>query len=270
MLRRVPMVAAFFAVSLAASASTATTPSRPYTVKATEACLDGLAAAVAGLPPASPPAQPVVFIYAFHAERLPRHARGELGVWQGHNGAYEGMSLSFFKNARAARAATKTLLELYDGTRIGNVVVAWDQGARPRWSLRTTVLGCLRGAPGGTPASRPAAPQATLATFAGYWGGHTRGLRITQGGRGHEYVNAGCCRRAYGLAFRVLSVHGTVTRAIATYRVISYRRHDSTVPKLHGRRIGEIQLRNGIATNTLTRVYFCSLPAWGATGVCGA
>jgi hypothetical protein len=35
--------------------------------------------------------------------------------------------------------------------------------------------------------------KATLATFAGGWGGHGRGLSITKAGLGREGINSGCC-----------------------------------------------------------------------------
>jgi hypothetical protein len=71
------------------------------------------------------------------------------------------------------------------------------------------------------------------------------------------------------MAFQILSVSGTLTRATATYRVRSFTRYEPEMPKLHVGRVGKLLLRNGIVTNTLTRDYFCSIPAWGATGACG-
>lgn len=72
------------------------------------------------------------------------------------------------------------------------------------------------------------------------------------------------------MTFQILSVSGTLTRATAVYRVTSFKRYDRAVPKLHTGRIGKLLLRNGIVTNTLSRVFFCSDPAWWATGACGA
>jgi hypothetical protein len=72
------------------------------------------------------------------------------------------------------------------------------------------------------------------------------------------------------MTFQILAVSGTVTRATATYRVTSFKRYESSVARLHRGQVGKLLLRNGIVTNTATGVYFCSDPAWGATGACGA
>ena len=233
--------------------------------------------AVAGLPPAMPPIPPVLFVYALAGDDVstaegegPRpRAHRQLGAWYGKR-SYEGIILSFFKSVPDARASFKTLAWLYGGQRSRNVVVTWDQQARPSQSLRNTVLGCLRpkgvGRTGGS--IRPP-PQVGLGTFVGYWGGHDRGLSIKASGRGHERGNGGCCSRIYQMTFHILSVRGTLTRATALYRVTSFRRYESGVRKLHVGEIGKLRLRNGIVTNTLTHDFFCSNPAWGATNACG-
>ena len=184
---------------------------------------------------------------------------------------YEGITLSFFRNVRAARRSFRVLIWPYAGKLIRNVVVAWDQSFVPRVSMQTAVLGCLRGgpSPGGTPPRRPT-PRASLATFAGYWGGHGRGLRITSRGRAFESENSGCCFRFYRMTFQILSVSGTLTRATAALRVTSFKRYDREAPRVRVGQIGRLRLRNGIVTNPLTEDYFCSGPAWGATGACGA
>lgn len=232
--------------------------------------------AVAGLPPAMPPAPPVLFVYALAHEavstggfgRRPR-AHKQLGVWY-RKRSYEGVILSFFKSVPDARASFKTLAWLYGGQRIRNVVVTWDQKAKPSQSLRNTVLGCLRstGASGPGGLKRPP-PQASLGTFVGIWGGHGRGLSIKASGRGQEQVSDGCCNPIYQLTVQILSVRGTLTRATALYRVTSFRRYESGVRKVNVGEIGKLLLRNGIVTNTLTQDFFCSNPAWGATDACG-
>jgi hypothetical protein len=83
-------------------------------------------------------------------------------------------------------------------------------------------------------------------------------------------VDSGCCFRAYKMTFQILSLRGTLIRATAAYRMTSFNRYDPHVPKLRVGRLGKLRLRNGIVTNTLTETYFCSDPAWGATGACGA
>ena len=73
------------------------------------------------------------------------------------------------------------------------------------------------------------------------------------------------------MTFRISSVSGTLTRATAIYHVTSFKRYKGAdMRRLRVGEIGELRLRNGIVTNTLTRDYFCSNPAWGATGACGA
>jgi hypothetical protein len=135
-----------------------------------------------------------------------------------------------------------------------------------RLGVALAVVALAVGASGGARAATPA----SLATFAGTWGGHTRSLSITQGGRGREATDDGCCTRVYRLSFRILSVRGTGTRAVAVYRVTSFRRYEGGVRRLHAGDVGKLLLRNGIVTNTLTDEIFCSERAWGATGACGA
>ena len=75
--------------------------------------------------------------------------------------------------------------------------------------------------------------------------------------------------REYELTFQILSVTGTLTRATAVYRVGSFKRYDGG-SELDVGVFGELVLKDGIVTNTLTDDFFCSDPAWGATGACGA
>ena len=261
-------------VALAVLARGADAQAPIYTLAATEACLTRLPNAVAGLPPATPPVPPALFVDALAHDALstgsfgPRpRAHRQLGVWYGA-GAYEGVILSFFKSVADARASLKALAGLYGGTRIRNVVATWDQQPKPGASVRDAVFGCLRsGAAVVSP--RPSRP-ASLATFAGRWGGHTRGLSITASGQGREFADSGCCHREYRLTFRIVSVGGTLTRATAVYRVTSFRRYERGIEALRAGEVGRLRLRDGIVTNTLTDDFFCSDAAWGATGACGA
>jgi hypothetical protein len=232
--------------------------------------------AVGGLPPTTPPVPPALFVYALTRNDVstwgtaqPRQrAHRQLGAWYG-DGRYEGIILSFFKSVADARASSKSLVWLYGGKLARNVVVTWDQKSVPRSSVRKSVLGCLRSRLVGTAATkRP--PPATLATFAGGWGGHTRRLSITSAGRGLEDTDDGCCTHVYRLTFQILSVKGTLTRATAVYRVTSFKRYESGIRRLHVGDVGTLVLKDGIVTNTLTRDFFCSEPAWGATLACGA
>lgn len=230
--------------------------------------------AVAGLPPAKPPIPPALFVYPLArdspsswlgAQRARPHTR--LGAWTGQR-AYEGMILSFFSSVADARTALRADRPLFGGTRVRNVVASWDQLSVPTKVVQATVLGCLRSVPGRPVPKRTR--RAGLATFAGYWGGHTRGLSINPGGEGAESVSSGCCIREYKMTFEILSVSGTLTRATAAFRVTSFRRYDRAVKLVRVGETGKLLLRNGIVTNTLTDAYFCSEPAWGATGACGA
>jgi hypothetical protein len=259
-----------FGAVMVASASAGAASPRPYSVSATEACLQGIPDAVAGLPPATPPSPPARFVYRFPPDRFQRPVLGRLGAWdgQGKNG-YAGVVLSFFKSVRPARSYLESVRT---GGRVGNVVLDWGYGSVPTTRWRATVRGCLRaGARAGkAPATSRPVPLASLRTFAGYWGGHTRGLRIDPEGHGVEITDAGCCQREYRMTLRVLAARGSLTAAAAVYRVTSFDRYDRAAPKVRTGRIGRLLLRNGIVTNTLTRIFFCSDPAWSATGACGA
>lgn len=271
----VAVVALAFFVGIAIEAGAAA-KAPVYTLFATQSCLTALPNAVTGLPPTTPPVPPRLFVYALAGHDIstsegigsrPR-AHRQLGVWYG-NVRYQGIILSFFKSIDDARASMKTLAWLYGGKLVRNVVVTWDQKPVPSRNVRRTVLSCLRPGPGEHHAARPT-PKATLATFTGRWGGHTRGLSITSTSRGSESADDGCCTRAYELTFQILSVTGSLTRATAVYRVVSWKRYESGVRRLHAGDVGKLLLKDGIVTNTLTSDFFCSDPAWGATGACGA
>ncbi len=264
------------ATAMAASRASRAAPEAPsYTRAATRACLMRLPNAIAGLPPARPPVPPALFLYALAHDDVstwgigqpPPRAHTQLGVWYGEE-RYQGIILSFFKRVADARASLKPLAWLYGGKPIRNVVATWDQKLIPSQSVRDTVFGCLRS--GGPAASRRPPPRASLATFTGAWGGHTRSLTIASGGQGRESADAGCCTREYRSTFQIISVTGTLTRATAAFRVTSFRRYERGLRRLDVGDVGRLLLRNGIVTNVLTRDFFCSDPAWGATGACGA
>jgi hypothetical protein len=270
---RMAAIVALIGVTLAATASAGSTSPPVYTVAATDACLKGLPDAVIGLPPATPPVPPVPFVYRFPADRVRSPAQAQLGAWYGHKnrGAYDGVTLSFFKTVHDARSFDNSSLSR--GSVISNVVVGWDDYHHPpvvEESWRKAVRGCLRAVPTtGAPGSKRPTPRASLATFAGLWVGHTRRLGISSGGRGIEDADDGCCDPQYLLRFQILSVSGTLTRATALYRVTSFKRHHQHIARLRPGQIGRLLLKNGIVTNTLTQDSFCSDPASGATG-CGA
>jgi len=190
-----------------------------------------------------------------------------LYAYKGAKGGWQGVALMFFKTERSARAFA-TLISFEHPTTVRNVIVDTERPGAP-W--QKAVRACLRGgAPAPIPRPRPV-PKANLATFVGYWGGHTRRLRISSHGLASEYANSGCCTRAYDLSFQILRVTGTVTNATATYRVTRFKRYPTfDRPIMHIGQAGELRLRNGIVTNHESEDYFCSDPAWGATGACGA
>jgi hypothetical protein len=237
----------------------------PYTAAATEPCVRDLPTTLVGLPPAEPPS-PALFVQRATPDRVVPPAVSTLFAFKGAKARWEGITLSFFKTERSARGYAKSLYGRH--AIIRNVVTATETpGAR--W--QKAFLACLRG---GVPVPMPPSrtlPKAGLATFVGYWGGHTRGLRISTAGRGSEYASDGCCMRAYDLSFEILTVTGTVTRATATYRVTRFKRYPMfDRPIMHVGQVGELRLREGVVTNRESDDYFCSDPAWAATGVCGA
>jgi hypothetical protein len=250
------------AVSAAGGVSAQQTP---YTVAATEPCVRNLPTALVGLPPAQPPG-PALFVYRAMPDRVVPPAVATLHAFEGAKGRWQGITLSFFKTERSARRSAKSLYNRHVILR--NVVIATETPAA-QW--QKAVLACLGG---GVPDPMPTPrtpPKATLATFVGYWGGHTRGLRISATGQGSESASAGCCMRAYDLSFQIVHVTGTVTKATATYRVTRFKRYPTfDRPIMHVGQAGELRLRNGIVANHESEDYFCSDPAWDATGACGA
>ena len=248
-----------------------------YTLAGTRSCLLRLPHAIAGLPPAAPLGRPAVFVYrlSYRSQDSEFVLGGgrphtQLGAWS--SAKYHGIIFSFFRTASAARLSFKGMAQLFGGVRIGNVVATWD-GAKPRRLVRRTFLGCLRsGRPSSIAATGPV-PAASLRTFAGTWGGHTRGVSISMSGVGQESASDGCCTRLYHLSFQITSVSGTLTRARAVYRVTAFTNYaNGGGITINVGDIGKLRLRNGILANTLSHDYFCSGVAWGAsrTGGCGA
>lgn len=271
-------ITALVGLALTATTQVAAAQAPIYDLGATQSCLAGLPNAVLGLPPADPPVPPALFVYPLAHDAIstwdptgsPPRAHKQLGAWYG-DARYQGIILSFFKSVRDAGASLKSLAWLYGGKQFRNVVATWDQKSAPSRSVRNAILRCLRSeAPGKHPPSPGRPPRASLATFAGAWGGHDRGFSITSTGRGLEGASDGCCTPVYQMAFQIVSVTGTLTRAVAMYRVTSFKRYEAGVKRLHPGAVGKLLLRNGIVTNTLTGDFFCSNPAWGATGACGA
>jgi hypothetical protein len=263
-------------VFLVSAAPAVNASSSHYTMAATYGCLANLPGAIVGLPPVTPTSESALFVHRFARDRFGPPVVGLLGVWYGHRreGDFHQISLSFFRTASAARRflASGYISFFYRSAVVGNVVVTSSRISVPEasiWPLH--VRGCLRAeALSKSHGVTRSAWNATLATFGGWWGGHTRRLLITSDGRGDEFASGGCCDPYYHLTFQILSVRGTVTDAIASYRVVSLKRYHEEFRRLRPDQIGTLVLKDGILTNRLTEDYFCSGAAWGATGVCGA
>ena len=116
------------------------------------------------------------------------------------------------------------------------------------------------------------AGDATIATFAGTWQGHTRGLKITRAGEGTESIYSGCCFFAIALHFQLSRPHGTSRAATATATVTAVRVGDRRwwigvgKPSVGDSKV--IRLRDGVITEPLTGTNYCSPNAKRWT--CGA
>src|SRR5437764_4937785 len=114
--------------------------------------------------------------------------------------------------------------------------------------------------------------KATLATFAGTWQGHGRGLTITRGGFAKESIYFGA-DFVLAMEFRLSRPRGTPRAATATATVTALRIGDRRVfttanPAPHVGESRTIRLREGVITETLSGANYCSPRAkhW----VCGA
>lgn len=115
--------------------------------------------------------------------------------------------------------------------------------------------------------------NATLATFAGNWLGHTRDLTITPTGSAHESIYAGCCDFVIAVQFQLSHPSGQRADATATATVTAVRIGDRSVftkahPPPHVGETSTIRLHDGVIVETLTGTNYCSPKAkhW----VCGA
>lgn len=112
----------------------------------------------------------------------------------------------------------------------------------------------------------PAPRRATLATFARYWWGHTRGLNITKTGHATERISSGCCTIVIDYTFRLMRPRGTVAHGSVTFRVTSVKRWGVPETRPRVKQLGELRLRHGVITDSLTRSTFCA----PRVGKCGA
>ena len=128
-----------------------------------------------------------------------------------------------------------------------------------------------------------AAGSASLKTFAGIWGGHTRGLTITARGQANEQLGDGCCDEILHMRFQLSDPRGTSHDATALARVTSiqllnakdYRGdpkyHIPATPKPYVGKTARIRLHNGVITEPLDgfNATYCNARTQ-AKGVCGA
>jgi hypothetical protein len=115
----------------------------------------------------------------------------------------------------------------------------------------------------------PTPRRATLATFVGYWWGHSRGLKITSIGRASERINSGCCTFVLDYTFQLTQPRGTVAHASVAFRVTSvklWKRSWTQRPRPRVGQYGELRLRHGVITDALTGDTFCA----PQVGKCGA
>jgi hypothetical protein len=106
-----------------------------------------------------------------------------------------------------------------------------------------------------------AARRATLATFAGYWWGHDRGLSISRDGRAKESINSGCCFPEIDVWLRFSRPRGSPRFAAATATITAVRIHGHRLYAVRPARVGQrftLRLRNGVITEPLTGANYCA------------
>jgi hypothetical protein len=104
--------------------------------------------------------------------------------------------------------------------------------------------------------------DATLASFAGTWQGHTRGLVISRAGVGRESIFSGCCTLGLGVRFQLSDPKGTASAATARATVTAVRIGRGTTfmkgdPRPRVGKTGTIRLKDGVITETLTGIKYC-------------
>ena len=124
------------------------------------------------------------------------------------------------------------------------------------------LLAALGGMADSASAREGTAPRATLATFAGS-GGATLEGSISARPATAARISDGCCYRVIDLSFRLAKPLGTSRDAIVTLRVTKVRLYNTAIywknrplPKIGQR--GQLRLRNGVLTESLTDTIFCA------------
>jgi alpha-tubulin suppressor-like RCC1 family protein len=117
----------------------------------------------------------------------------------------------------------------------------------------------------------PATGRATVDVFAGQWGGHERGLRITPSGRATMVVYLGCCTHVINLSFQLSRVRGTYSTATARARVTRVHVFAKSVFRRgrppHVGQVGTLRLKRGIITEPFLGGTYCNE---ANIGNCGA
>jgi hypothetical protein len=144
-----------------------------------------------------------------------------------------------------------------------------------RLAARTLILVVLLVTPAGAAAHDAGTPPATLATFAGYWSGHTRGLQITRTGHAQENVDDGCCHRVVNIQYELSDPRGVTSDATVRARVTAVRLYNKAIywtNRSRRPRVGQVarlRLKNHVITDPITDQIFCGLRA-RPIGRCGA
>ena len=120
--------------------------------------------------------------------------------------------------------------------------------------------------------------RASLATFAGGWSGHDRGLSITKSGAGSEEWLSSCCHVVIEMKFQLSNPRGTSRSAAATATVTFVRVRDRTWftkadPPPHVGQTATLVLRDSVLTEPLVGASYCGPDAKAASdglSPCGA
>ena len=118
------------------------------------------------------------------------------------------------------------------------------------------------------------ARPATVATFAGYWAGHTRGLQITRTGSATEHVNDGCCHAVIDIRYVLSQPRGVTSDATVRIRVTAVRLYNRAIywktgPKPYVGQVARLRLKEHVITDPVTDTIFCG-PRARPIGRCGA
>jgi len=67
--------------------------------------------------------------------------------------------------------------------------------------------------------AQPSTAKVTLATFAGHWTGHTRGMSISRRGIVKERVDDGCCTHLFSARYKLSDPRGSAAHPVVTATV---------------------------------------------------